>query len=124
MPVTDPNTMSRAFVDAVNASNMEALLNLYEPNAKYVTRSGTIVEGRDALRETFARLVAAKGRMHIENAYCVVNGDVALVRARWRFSGTGKDDKPVESHGESAEVLRRGPDGAWRYLIDHPFGAA
>jgi ketosteroid isomerase-like protein len=30
----------------------------------------------------------------------------------------------VDVQGASAEVIRRQPDGTWRYVIDHPFGAA
>lgn len=123
MPVTDPNAMSRAFVDAVSAGDLDALLSLYDPNVKYVTRSGRVVEGQAGMRETLERLIAARGKMQINNRYCIVNGDIAIVRAEWSFAGIGPDGRPIESHGNSAEVLRRGSDGAWRYLVDHPFGA-
>jgi ketosteroid isomerase-like protein len=123
MPVTDPNDMSRAFVDAVNAADLDALLELYEPNVKYIIRSGKVVEGSAAVRQTLERLIAAKGQMRINNKYCIVNGDIALVRAAWSFTGTGQDGKPLESRSNSAEVLRRGSGGVWRYLVDHPFGA-
>ena len=123
MPVTNPNDMSRAFVEALNAGSVEALLELYEPNVKYVIRSGKIIEGRAAVRETLERLVAAKGKMQIDNTYCLISDNIALVRAQWSFTGIGQDRKPIESRGNSAEVLRRGADGRWRYLIDHPFGA-
>jgi ketosteroid isomerase-like protein len=123
MPVTDPNDMSRAFVNAVNAGDLNALLGLYDPNVKYVLRSGKTVEGKSGVRETLERLIAAKGEMRINNKYCIVNGEIALVRAEWSFAGIGADGKPMESHGNSAEVLRCGSDGIWRYLVDSPFGA-
>ncbi|HEX9810591.1 MAG TPA: DUF4440 domain-containing protein [Burkholderiales bacterium] len=123
MPVTIPNDMSRAFVEALNAGSVEALLELYEPNVKYVIRSGKIIEGRAAVRETLERLVAAKGTIQIDNTYCLISDNIALVRAQWSFTGIGQDRKPIESRGNSAEVLQRGADGRWRYLIDHPFGA-
>lgn len=123
MPVTDANTMSHFYVEALNAGNLEALHALYEPDAKYITRSGKVLEGQAAIRDLLERLVAMKGKMQITNDYCVVNGDIALVRGRWSFSATGADGKPIENRGRSAEVLHRGADGHWRYLIDHPFGA-
>jgi len=123
VPVTKPEDMSRAFVAALNAGDLESLLSLYDPEVRYVTRSGKIVEGHAGVRATLERLLAAKGQMRIDNTYCLVSGDTALVRAQWSFNGIGQDDKPIESHGNSAEVLRRGSDRIWRYLIDHPFGA-
>ncbi len=38
--------------------------------------------------------------------------------------GTDDDGNPVELHGSTAEVARRQPDGTWKYVFDHPFGAA
>jgi uncharacterized protein (TIGR02246 family) len=123
MHVTDANAMSRTYVEALNAGDLEALLALYEPNVKYIIRSGKTLEGQAAIRELLERLVAMKGKMQIANDYCVVNGDIALVRGRWTFTTTGPDGKAIENHGRSAEVLHRGSDGLWRYLVDHPFGA-
>jgi len=123
MPVTNPNAMSSAFVEAVNGEDLEALLALYDPSVKYVTRSGRTLDGQAAVHEFLQRLLKLKGKMEIENDYCIVSDDIALVRARWSFTATGPDGAPMENHGRSTEVLRRGADGLWRYLIDHPFGA-
>lgn len=123
MPVTDPNDMSRAFVEAVNAGDIDSLLGLYEPNIRYVARSGETLDGLAAVRKTLERLVSMRAQMRIDNRHCIVNGDIALVRGEWSFSGIADNGKPIKASGNSAEVLHRGPDGLWRYLIDHPFGA-
>jgi hypothetical protein len=34
------------------------------------------------------------------------------------------DGAPVTLAGQTADVVRRQPDGAWRYVIDAPFGLA
>ena len=111
MSVTRAEDLSGAFVEAFNAGDMQALLTLYEPNVKYFTRSGQLLEGHVGVSATFERLLAARGEMQIDNEYCVVNGDAALVRARWRYRATGADGRPIEGQGVSAEVLRRGADG-------------
>ena len=36
--------------------------------------------------------------------------------------GTDADGNPVDLRGSTAEVVRRQPDGTWKYAIDHPFG--
>ena len=61
--------------------------------------------------------------MEIETLYVVDGPGVALLRGRWRLSGTGPDGQPVELAGSNVEVARRQPDGRWLYVIDHPFGA-
>ena len=75
------------------------------------------------MRKTLERLVAMKARMRIDNRHCIVNDNIALVRGEWSLSGIADDGRPIKAGGNSSEVLRRGPDGLWRYLIDHPFGA-
>jgi ketosteroid isomerase-like protein len=50
-------------------------------------------------------------------------GDFALVRSQWRITGTGNDGKPIELHHHGMEVMRRQPNGEWRFFIDHPYGA-
>jgi ketosteroid isomerase-like protein len=57
------------------------------------------------------------------NVYCMRVGDLALLQGEWAFVGTAPDGSPVELAGRSAEVVRRQPDGSWRYVIDHPFGS-
>ena len=123
MRVTKPEDMSRAFATLVEGGDLEGLLTLYDANVKYVSRSGQIVESISGIRNAFQWALAFKGKFHIENKYCVANGDIALVRAAWRMNGTGAEGKRMDAQGNSTEVLRRQPDETWRYLIDNPFGA-
>ena len=48
--------------------------------------------------------------------------DLALVTTEWSCSGTGPDGNPVNMAAKSADVLRRQPDGTWRFVIDNPWG--
>lgn len=123
MSVVKPEEMSRAFAAAFEARDIERLMALYELGVKYVLRSGQVVEGVAAVREVFQQAFALKANFEIENRYCVVNGDIALVRAEWRLHGTNAAGEPLDAKGRSAEVLRRQADGTWRYAIDNPHGA-
>jgi len=51
------------------------------------------------------------------NRYAVVHDDIALVGADWVID---LEDGSTPIRGSTAEVLRRQPDGSWRYVIDHP----
>jgi hypothetical protein len=37
-------------------------------------------------------------------------------------SGIDADGKPFTANGKSMEVVRRQPDGTWRFVIDNPHG--
>lgn len=48
---------------------------------------------------------------------------IVLTRGKWRLSGTGPDGKPVTMSRNSTEVVRRQPDGSWKFIIDNLRGA-
>ena len=47
--------------------------------------------------------------------------DLALVIGVWSFTGT-RDGEAVRLSARNADVLRRQPDGTWRFVIDNPWG--
>jgi uncharacterized protein (TIGR02246 family) len=112
------------FQKAFNAGDLQGLMALYEPDAIFIPQPGVEpVKGTQAIRAALEGFLALKGTVELQTKYVVQHGDIALLRSAWRVKGTGPDGKPVEmSHG-SAEVVRRQPDGSWRYIIDHPFGS-
>ncbi len=61
-----------------------------------------------------------KGTLEVLATTAVVNGDIALTHTRWRLDVPGGE--PMES--VTAEVVRRQPDGTWKYLIDNPWGGS
>jgi ketosteroid isomerase-like protein len=79
--------------------------------------------GIQAIRAVLQGFLVRKGKIEIETQSVIQAGDIALLRSRWRLTGSGADGKPIETAHSSTEVVRRQPDGSWRYLIDHPFGA-
>jgi uncharacterized protein (TIGR02246 family) len=121
MRVDQPDQMSKAFVEAFNVGDVEELLSLYESDACYVHGEQTVT-GLEAIREVLKQLTAVRPKMELTNEYCVVCDDTALVRARWRIHWRDANKQLLAKQGHSSEVLRRGIDGAWRYVIDHPTG--
>jgi uncharacterized protein (TIGR02246 family) len=119
--VDRPELVNAAFAEGYNARDVDALLELYEPTATVVNRDGSLAIGSDQVREHLAALVAVGGRMTSTNRYAVVHEDLALVGAEWEID-LGDGSAPVR--GRTSEVLRRQPDGRWRYAIDHPSAAS
>ena len=53
-----------------------------------------------------------------------VAGDLAQIVLDWSIDGTGPDGGHVHLEGSASDVVHRGPDGRWRYVIDNALGTA
>jgi len=124
MPARKPEDCDLLLVEALGKGDLEAALALYEPNASFVLDSGQVVTGLAAIREVMQGFLALKPKFTME-VKAVQNGDenIALLRGKWHLSGTGPDGKPMTMSGNSTEVVRRQPDGSWKFIIDNPRGA-
>ena len=124
MSARKPEDCDLMLVDALGNGDLEAALALYEPNASFVLDSGQVVTGLPAIREVMQGFLALKPKFTME-VKAVPNGDenIALLRGKWNLSGTGPDGKPMTMSGNSTEVVRRQPDGTWKFIIDNPRGA-
>jgi uncharacterized protein (TIGR02246 family) len=122
MPVSDLKQLSRSYAAAANAGDLDALCACYADNATFVGPDGNAASGKAAIREILAGFLASKPSMQFEHVYVYESGDTALARGKWTLTSTGPDGTPSTMSGSSIEVLRREPDGSWRYMIDHPWG--
>ena len=118
MGVSHPSEINERFADSVNRRDLDALIALFDEDARIVERDGTIGHGATAHRAHLARLLALGGTMRSENRSTVIVDDIALVTAAWTI--TNPDGSPLAA-ATSAEVLRRHDDGTWAYIVDHPF---
>ena len=118
-----PETVIERFSQLLAEGELDAMVELYEPDATFVPQPGETVTGRDAIRAALNGFLAVEPRMTgtIEKVLCA--GDTALVANRWSLAGTAPDGTPVEMGATSADVLRRRSDGSWGILIDDPWGA-
>ena len=122
MPARKPEELDVLFVQAFNAGDIEAMMQLYEPAASLTPQPGQIVFGTKALREALSGFVARKPRMTLEARTLAEAGGIALTTSKWVLESTGPDGKPMKAEGQSAEVARRQPDGTWLFVIDNPHG--
>lgn len=119
--VTKPEEMNAAFAEAVNAGDLDQLLDLYEPGAVLRTEGDTTYHGLDEIRNALERLLSRVGTLTGRNVYCLSHGDIALLRADYVMND---DDGAALMRGSSAEIVRRCDDGKWRYIVDHATGAS
>ena len=123
MSAKRPEDMPAAFETAFNTGDVEQVMALYESDAVLVPEPGQVVSGTDAIRQVLRGFLSFKLPIKLERKRVLTSGDVALVSSSWKLAGTGPDGSAVDLSGNTTEVVRRQPDGSWRYAIDDPFSA-
>lgn len=121
-----PRDVLQSVTDGINAGDLDLLAALYEPDAAFAAQPGILARGPAGVRESLAGFVAAKGKLDLTVTRVLEAGGLALVTTTWTFTAPapGPGSAPVNLAGRSADVLRRQPDGSWRFVIDNPWGTA
>ena len=124
MATTTVQEMMDTFFERFNSGDVEGILALYEPEATFVDEPGKVVQGTDALRESLNGFMSMKPTLELVKHETLISGDIATNYAQWTLTGTGPDGEPVSMEGVAVDVVRRQPDGTWKFVIDNPWGAA
>ena len=119
MPAKSPEQVNEILIDALSKGDIDTAISLYEADASFVTAEGT-VQGVDAIRPVLEGFAAVSPNFTINPKSTVQTGDVALTGNNWSLTGKDADGNPLEMSGSSYEVVRRGADGNWRFIIDNP----
>ena len=119
-----PEQVLASIVRGINSGDLESLMGLYEPGAAFAMQPGDLAHGAAGVRGALAGFIALEGELDLEVTRVLEVGDLALVVGTWSFEGTGPDGQPVRLAADNADVLRRQPDGTWRFVIDNPWGTA
>lgn len=117
-----PEHVLRSIVDGINSGNLDALMDLYEPQAAFAAQPGSLAHGLQGIRDGLAGFIAMKGTLDLNVTRVLEANGLALVIGEWSFTGTGPDGQPVKLTAQNADVLRRQSDGTWRFVIDNPWG--
>ena len=122
MGATEPGQVIEIWMKLFNSGDIDGLVaDMYEDGIVLVPGPGTpAVTGKDAVREVLQGFAAMKGTMSLVGAETLVCGEIALCHDHWKLDVPDSD--PLE--GTTADVVRRQPDGSWKYVIDNPFGGA
>jgi uncharacterized protein (TIGR02246 family) len=113
MGARTPDQLHSLLLEAFNAGDIDALVNLYEANAVLYIDGKPLV-GHDAIGLAFRTLTESRPRMFLETREVIESEEgLAVLHAAWSLS-TG-------TAGMSTEVARRQTDGRWLYVIDSPY---
>ncbi|GAA4935759.1 YybH family protein [Actinoplanes utahensis] len=121
-PTPDPHEHVAAYCAAFATGSSAVVDRFYEPDSVLIPSPGALVTGAPDRQTALAHLLGYGLPMTAQARQLYVAGDVALAIVDWSIRGTARQGFPLDLRGSATDVLRRGADGRWRYLIDNPFG--
>ena len=124
MSARKPEECDQLLFETIDTGDLDAALDLYEPDAVFVVSPDHVVTGHAAIREILQGMLAIGGIGKLDGVTGLTSADgsIAFTRAKGSSTSPGPDGKPVTTHFHSIEVVRKQPDGTWRIAIDDPSG--
>jgi uncharacterized protein (TIGR02246 family) len=122
MAARTPRHVHELFAEHFSAGNLEELMALYDPNAVMEQPDGTVLNGREAIREHLAGFLALECRMNLTVDKVIQNGNLALLLSNWTLTGADTGGDAIESAGRTSDLVQQQADGTWVLLIDNPYG--
>ena len=117
--IESPERLHRAFQEAFNRGDLDAVMALYEPDAVLISFDGPVA-GSDAIRERYRFALASYPVIDLQTLSVHRAGDLALLHGKWFLRETGPDGIEVRRQGRNTETARRQADGSWLFVIDNP----
>ncbi len=122
MPAFTPAELHELFRIAFNRGDLDDLAALYEPKATLVV-DGAAVTGIERIRATLKGWISRKARMELDTRSVIESSDgLAVLHGVWTVKSSEKDSP--QTQGVSTEVVRKQPDGTWRFVIESPYTPA
>ena len=105
---------SDAWESALNAKDVDALVDLYTEDARLLPPDGVMTSGRDGVRAAFGGMVDAGISGETTRVETTVNGDIGYIVGTFSLTAGGE----AAGTGKYIETWRRGDDGLWLIAND------
>ena len=119
---TKPEDVIPSLVERFNSRNLDAMMDLYSPEAVFIANDGRTITDRSEFADLFQRDMNLGVPLKANVRHVFVSGDTAQIVLDWSIHGNDADGKLVHVHGTASDIMRRGEDGVWRYIIDNNQG--
>jgi uncharacterized protein (TIGR02246 family) len=105
---------SDAWESALNAKDVDALVDLYTDDARLLPPDGEMTSGRDGVRAAFGGMIDAGIGGETTRVETTVSGDVGYIVGTFNLTS----GEQVLGTGKYIETWRRGDDGLWLIAND------
>jgi ketosteroid isomerase-like protein len=121
---TEPQWIVPSLLERFNSGKISAMMALYAPEAVFIAKDGRAITDRSEIAAELERDLSLRLPLKAKARHVFVAGDIAQIVLDWSIDGTGPDGKHAHIAGSASDIVRRGADGLWRYLIDNSLGTA
>ncbi|MET9432585.1 DUF4440 domain-containing protein [Streptomyces sp. NPDC006551] len=122
--MTDIEDHQEAFGKAFNAGDADAVNAMYTDEAVGMWEPGFPVYGQDRRDYVVKFLKDRKPSVDATVRQQLVVGDTAQLVVEWQMAALDENGRPELLKGVAIDVLHKGEDGYWRYVVDNPFGVS
>lgn len=120
--VSDPTAFPREFVLALNAGDLERIVELYAEDATLRTQSNEVRSGAAAVRVEMQQLIAAKANITNTLRHMLTHGETTLIIVDYVLRLTAPDGAPIVLAGTATNVIQEDPVRGWRMIVANPQG--
>ena len=121
---TEPEGMVASLLERFNSGKVSAMMGLYAPEAVFIAKDGRTITDRTEIAAQFQHDMSLGLPLKANVRHVFVGDDTAQIVVDWSIDGKGPDGEDVHLGGSASDILRRGADGLWRYIIDNNQGTA
>jgi ketosteroid isomerase-like protein len=121
---TRPEDVIPSLVERFNSGDVRNQMAIYAPEAVFVANDGSVVTDHEEIAAIIGHDIKLGLPLVTNVRHVFVAGDTAQIILDWSIDGTGPDGKKVHLGGSACDIVRRGADGFWRYIIDNNQGTA
>jgi len=121
---TEPEGVIPSLIERFNSGKVSAMMALYAPEAVVIANDGRTIRDRTEIAAQFQRDMSLGLPLKAKVRHVFVGNDTAQIVVDWSIDGKGPDGRDVHLGGSASDIVRRGADGRWRYIIDNNQGTA
>ena len=121
---TKPEGVIPSLIERFNSGKIEAMMALYAPEAVVIAKDGRTITERTEIAAQFQHDMSLGLPLKANVRHVFVGGDTAQIVVDWSIDGKSRNGQDVHLGGSASDIVRRGADGFWRYIIDNNQGTA
>jgi ketosteroid isomerase-like protein len=121
---TEPEGVIPSLIERFNSGKVDAMMALHAPESVFIANDGRTIRDHAEIAARLEQDLRLGLPLKATVRHVFVADDIAQIVVDWSIDGTLPDGKEVHLGGSACDIVRRGPDGRWRYIIDNNQGTA